>query len=376
MQCNSRVSAWWWITLSALATSGCGDDPQGTGGGGQGASTQTTTSSSSVASSTSSTTGSSTSSTGTGVMPLCMRGELRCVGAQPQQCNASQDGWDNVDAVCATAELCKDGTCNPPVCDVGESKCQGNALMVCNAGRTGFDSTACPQPDAICETNACTHRGPAMSKIDGGPSAFWIDQTEVTNAQYNAFLDAAVPPQSSTQIPAYCAWNTTYGSKNTTAPGDLPVSKVDWCDAYAYCQWAGKRLCGKIGGGPAQPADLANKAADQWYLACAGPTETAYPYGPTYSPSACNGLDKGVGASTSVMSNAGCVNGVGDVVDLSGNVAEWEDLCVGTSGANDVCRVRGGSYTAAAAFLTCGSANTVLRQVGTAANIGFRCCAD
>lgn len=55
---------------------------------------------------------------------------------------------------------------------------------------------------------------------------YWIDQFEVTNAQYQEFLNA-----TGNQPPA-------------TWPGeeDHPVAGVTWQDSAAYCTWANKRL--------------------------------------------------------------------------------------------------------------------------------------
>jgi formylglycine-generating enzyme len=310
--------------------------------------------------------------------PLCKPGDVRCSGAQPQICNATQDGWDPMGEACDTAELCSLGTCLPPVCDPGESKCTNNVLEICNAGRTGFDQTPCVTPDPICDIGACVHRGPTLVAIESVDASqkYWVDATEVTNGQYNDFLNAQVTLQSDSKSPAFCAWNDSYGTPNVSDSANQPVSRVDWCDAYAYCAWAGKRLCGKIGGGVVPQADVANKDVDQWYLACRGKADTAYPYGDGYVGVACNGADMSVGGTVPVATDADCEGGFPGLFDMSGNVAEWEDSCTGSSGANDTCRVRGGSYTAASDKLTCDFTPTVLRSVATAKNIGFRCCAD
>jgi len=60
--------------------------------------------------------------------------------------------------------------------------------------------------------------------------AFWIMQTEVTNAQYAKCVDAgacSAPDNSRWQDAAYA---------------DHPVTDVDWNQANAYAQWAGGRL--------------------------------------------------------------------------------------------------------------------------------------
>src|SRR5260370_40886093 len=60
-------------------------------------------------------------------------------------------------------------------------------------------------------------------------------------------------------------------------PGTWPRTSVDWCDALAYCTWAGKHLCGKIGGGPIPVAQVLTANASQWFLACGGPGGASHP---------------------------------------------------------------------------------------------------
>jgi formylglycine-generating enzyme required for sulfatase activity len=184
--------------------------------------------------------------------------------------------------------------------------------------------------------------GPRLAAIGG----FCIDSTEVTNAQYAQFF-AAKGSDTSGQIPA-CSLNQTYKpSANWPGPANqlsLPVALVDWCDAYAYCKWAGKRLCGKIGGGPNPYTAYADPAFSQWFHACSNAGRNPFPYDGTYRPEACNGFngpngchhDPGVPAGTCALAPVGSysqcqgVRGFAGVFDLSGNAFEWEDSCAPT----------------------------------------------
>jgi hypothetical protein len=230
-----------------------------------------------------------------------------------------------------------------------------------SGGGTG-GSTTCP-----------TGNGAAMVEVLG----VCIDSTEVTNAHYAAFLAAGVPPQSTSGSPAACSWNTTYTpSSGWPAVGkdDYPVVYVDWCDAYAYCQWAGKRLCGRVGGGANAYDDYDQPGLSQWLRACSAGGQNIYPYGNSYVANACNGIDYGAGASIPVKQASGC-QGPPGIFDLSGNVWEWEDSCQASTGSTDQCRLRGGSFWyGGATALACASGN--VNDRGAKNDIyGFRCCA-
>jgi formylglycine-generating enzyme required for sulfatase activity len=119
--------------------------------------------------------------------------------------------------------------------------------------------------------------------------SFSIDATEVTRGQYSAFLTAKQANVSGQ--PGTCSWNTSYIPTNSWPPKiteyDMPVAWVDWCDAYAYCAWSGRRLCGKIGRGSNALDDYANPALSQWMRAGVGASNTGYPYGNSYVSSKC-----------------------------------------------------------------------------------------
>jgi hypothetical protein len=68
---------------------------------------------------------------------------------------------------------------------------------------------------------------------------FCIDSTEVTNAQYAAFL--ATRPNAA-GLPHACDNKTSFAPANNwrlDEQGSHPVLGVDWCDAAAFCRWAG-----------------------------------------------------------------------------------------------------------------------------------------
>ena len=114
--------------------------------------------------------------------------------------------------------------------------------------------------------------------------SFYVDATEVSNAQYAAFVKATGHPAP--ESPAY-----------RTSP-DLPVTEVTFADAQAYCGWARRRL----------PTE------QEWEKAARGPDGAIYPWGnqPLGSPGKLVPVDE----YPERQSPSGALN-------MAGNVFEW-----------------------------------------------------
>ena len=239
-------------------------------------------------------------------------------------------------------------------------------------------------------------RGPAMVRVpgpDGVGSDYCMDRTEVTAAQYDEWLNQ--PPDPAKQ-PAICSFNTDFKpspsgtycgnymfAETVADDGNEPMRCADWCDATAFCQWAGKRLCGKIGGGTNPQSAALDANSSEWYRACSRAGERKFPYGDAYDKKACVGADfndlEGFQPMTDYPHDVGsfetCQGGYEGLFDMSGNLQEWEGSCNVTVGKDDKCYARGGAYRDSIALLSCSDVAEYSRGVG-AIMVGFRCCAD
>jgi formylglycine-generating enzyme required for sulfatase activity len=205
--------------------------------------------------------------------------------------------------------------------------------------------------------------GPTLIDVGG----YAVDSTEVTVAQYKEFLKAKAGDV--TGQPAVCTWNESYYevAAMPLEKDTLPVANVDWCDATAYCSWAGKRLCGAISGGAIDFADFSDPDKSQWLRACGGPFGQPHPN----TDWMCNN-NGGFESVAEVATFPGCEGFYPGLFDLQANVAEWVDSCNGSSGQEDHCILAGGSVVDQDAY--CTEAFTDIKRADTSYNFGFRCC--
>ncbi|MFO0662687.1 MAG: SUMF1/EgtB/PvdO family nonheme iron enzyme [Polyangiaceae bacterium] len=160
---------------------------------------------------------------------------------------------------------------------------------------------------------------------------------------------------------------------------------MNFCDAKAFCAWAGKRLCGKIGGGSLVVSGGFDRgshreANSEWYSACArGSAMLAYPYGDSYEQGACNiGVVTSNYGTVDVASDPKCVGGYPGIYDMTGNVMEWIDVCEPENSDPKLtrCLAQGGPWNFDKFAATCDFAEVPQRQDNTTPQIGFRCCKD
>jgi len=89
-------------------------------------------------------------------------------------------------------------------------------------------------------------------------SAFYMDKFEITQAQYTRFLDhieqTGDRSMDHPEQPDNLDHRQRYINSEMTA-SQQPVVGINWYDAYAYCNWAGKRHRQKLNGNM-RPAGL------------------------------------------------------------------------------------------------------------------------
>jgi serine/threonine protein kinase len=187
---------------------------------------------------------------------------------------------------------------------------------------------------------------------------FFIDIDEVTCEEYGKFIQATgrQPPASWTNGHYPSGWERR------------PVTGINWDDASAYAQWAGKRL----------PTE------QEWEISARGTDGRRYPWGTEWKDGSVNAAPTSPGHVVDVGTYSGGVSPFG-AVDMVGNAWEWtaSDFVAYPGGrlpgqATSMLKViRGGC------FLSRPDQATTTIRVGWPArggseydNTGFRCAKD
>jgi iron(II)-dependent oxidoreductase len=187
--------------------------------------------------------------------------------------------------------------------------------------------------------------------------AYYIQETEVTRAQFLEFLAAT-------------DYRAIGWQDSSEEEGNSPAMRVLWRDADAYCDWLGLRL----------PTEA------EWEKAARGTDGRLYPWGETWDTEFANGDNR----FDNVRPVGNYPQGVSPygLLDMSGNAAEWvsdyydasyytyspTENPQGTSIVLDHV-IRGGSYVSPAEQLTTyfrNSSHSVLPNP----RVGFRCAAS
>jgi iron(II)-dependent oxidoreductase len=170
-------------------------------------------------------------------------------------------------------------------------------------------------PAGIFLTSAPIAGGGIVDQVEQYLGAFWIDQTEIKNEMYAAFLN-----QEGNQEEDGSLW---FDAQDEDAQIELvegqwqalphhPVVEVTWYGARAYCEWAGRRL----------------PTYAEWEKAARGVDGRVYPWGNSpldcsyanYAvlgePTECLGMSNEVGSYPMGISPYGAL-------DMAGNASEW-----------------------------------------------------
>jgi formylglycine-generating enzyme required for sulfatase activity len=198
--------------------------------------------------------------------------------------------------------------------------------------------------------------------------SFWLGVTEVTNAEFAAFLDdvdALDPSWVAFDSRRLRIRRSADGTFATDAP-DLPVVTVSHAGALAYCAWRSQRT----GRRHRLPTER------EWEKAARGPWSWTYSYGDVFRQGAANQQSGALGA---VAQHDPTPFGL---FDLTGNAFEWvadpypRDSRGSDAEADPGYRsLRGGSFVLDGMFLR-NSMRMKLRPDTRADDVGFRVAID
>jgi formylglycine-generating enzyme required for sulfatase activity len=190
--------------------------------------------------------------------------------------------------------------------------------------------------------------------------AYEIDQFEVTNADFAAFVEAT-GYQTDMEKAGKKYWRDSFGEGKESHP----VVRVTWNDATAFCEWAGKRL----------PTEA------EWEKAARSTDARRFPWGNEWDPSRANVKDTGL-RSTAVVGSFGSGASPFGVEDMVGNVWEWTSdwyqaypgNTAGDAYYGERCRVtRGGGWFDDEPQATAFNRNCGVPDVTANDDLGFRC---
>jgi eukaryotic-like serine/threonine-protein kinase len=181
----------------------------------------------------------------------------------------------------------------------------GEFLMGANQGSLDIQLAAyTSRPEAAPTSRNQVHRVYLES--------YWIDQTEVTNAMYAAFLNSSGEKEGEFEswiglsTPNVHIHQTDAGWAVARGYANHPVVMVSWYGAQAYCEWSGRRL----------PSEA------EWEKAARGTEGRIYPWGDYDPDRSLLNYDYTVGDTTAVGSYPSSASPYG-ALDMAGNVWEW-----------------------------------------------------
>lgn len=225
----------------------------------------------------------------------------------------------------------------------------------------------------------CASEASESAVLDAAVDTFVADTFMAdTFVADTAVVDAAPPlcPDDMVPIPAACI--DRYEAPNVK--GEKPLAFQTAPDGEKWCAARGKRLCTEA----------------EWVRACEGATKLPYPYGSKYQRGLCTDDKTWISPNWTTLggypsdaslaeakrlyqadpsgSRAGCVSS-DDVVDLTGNVAEW--VTRSFPNTNNYDHVMKGCYWAGCfggSPPSCSFVNPAHPGTFRTYEAGFRCC--